>query len=215
MGPRTGHADSSVEHDDADAVSPAEAARRLGAGRARIDALVEQGALDAVGGSATRGLRISADSIGLVCTRPRRSASRSARPVPGLSWRWPVTTRPSATTSPHGGLTPIARAHVPVCCSTASPKLVPRLHNRGNPRRFAVGAETLVDVLSDARLVLAGPSVASALSWDLPDGSWPVEACGGLPGAATLTLLTELDLVSSFVGARCQVPNVGVIMCLT
>ena len=55
-------------------------------------------------------------------------------------------------------------------------ELLPRLRNRGNLHRYAVGAEALVDILSDARLVLAGPSAARALGWDLPDGSWPVEA---------------------------------------
>jgi segregation and condensation protein B len=55
-------------------------------------------------------------------------------------------------------------------------ELLPRLRGRGTVRRFAVGAELLLDLLADPYLVLAGPSAARALSWPLPAGSWPVEA---------------------------------------
>jgi segregation and condensation protein B len=55
-------------------------------------------------------------------------------------------------------------------------ELLPRLCGRAIARRFAVGAEALVDLLADPRVVLAGPSAARALGWPLPDGEWPVDA---------------------------------------
>jgi hypothetical protein len=46
---------------------------------------------------------------------------------------------------------------------------------RGNLRRFTVSADARVDLLADARPVLASASAARALSWNLPAGNWPVE----------------------------------------
>jgi len=60
-------------------------------------------------------------------------------------------------------------------------------------RRFGVGAEALVGLLGDARLVLAGPSAARALSWPLPDDvTWPVEAY--VPEASLVDVLERYEL---------------------
>jgi chromosome segregation and condensation protein ScpB len=72
-------------------------------------------------------------------------------------------------------------------------ELLPRLHARANARRFAVGAEALVELLSDPRLMLAGPSAARALSWKLPDGSWPVEAYVSEPSLVDMVEHYELE----------------------
>jgi len=46
--------------------------------------------------------------------------------------------------------------------------LLPRLHGRAGPRSFeASAAERMVDLLTDKRLVLAGPSAARAHGWPL------------------------------------------------
>lgn len=78
-------------------------------------------------------------------------------------------------------------------------ELVPRLRGRGNLRRFAVGAEALVDVLSDARLVLAGPSAGRALGWNLPDGSWPVDAYVPEPSLVGVVERYALDALNGAV----------------
>jgi hypothetical protein len=64
--------------------------------------------------------------------------------------------------------------------------LLPRLRGRAIVRRIAVGAEALVDLLADGRLVLAGTSAARALGWLLPGGDWPVDA-----------YLAECDLIAT------------------
>ena len=55
-------------------------------------------------------------------------------------------------------------------------ELLPRLRSRAAERRFLVGAEPLLELLADPRVVLGGASAARVLSWELTDGSWPVEA---------------------------------------
>jgi hypothetical protein len=54
--------------------------------------------------------------------------------------------------------------------------LLPRLRNRAAERRFLVGAEPPLELLADPRVVLGGASAAQVFSWELTDGSWPVEA---------------------------------------
>src|SRR6266853_1131382 len=54
--------------------------------------------------------------------------------------------------------------------------LLPRLRNRAAERRFLVGAEPLLELLADPRVVLGGTSAARVFGWELADGSWPVEA---------------------------------------
>jgi hypothetical protein len=55
-------------------------------------------------------------------------------------------------------------------------ELLPRVQERATCRGFLIGAEQLVDILADPRLVLGGSSAARLLEWDVPEGSWPVEA---------------------------------------
>jgi segregation and condensation protein B len=55
-------------------------------------------------------------------------------------------------------------------------ELLPRLRKRSTCRGFVVGAHQLVDLLADPRLVLGGASAARLVDWQLPEGSWPVEA---------------------------------------
>ena len=45
------------------------------------------------------------------------------------------------------------------------PELLPSLRARSSVRQFAFSAEALVDVLTDARLVLGGASPARSLGW--------------------------------------------------
>jgi hypothetical protein len=70
--------------------------------------------------------------------------------------------------------------------------LLPRLRGRCTVRRFAIGAEPVVDFLRDARLVLAGPTAARALGWPLPEGTWPVDAY--VPQAALVPIVEHYDL---------------------
>jgi hypothetical protein len=158
-------------------LSPSEAARRLGVSRSRIYALVEQGLLDALGSSERGGgLAISSSSI----ERRVLYGAPVGQPL-STSSAWAVLALASGDAA--------FRDHVAARLSDPDRsrararliehtlvELLPRLRGRGNLHRFAVGDEALVDALSDARLVLAGPSAARALSWELPDGSWPVEA---------------------------------------
>jgi hypothetical protein len=47
-------------------------------------------------------------------------------------------------------------------------ELLPRLHERATCRGFSVGAELLVQLLADPRLVLGGWTAARLLQWQLP-----------------------------------------------
>jgi len=157
-------------------LSPAEAARRLGVSRSRIYALVVQGALDDVGGSSGGGLRISLASL----ERRLHAAPPVGQPLSPSS-AWAVLALGSGDAA--------FRAHVAARLSDPDRsrarsrlrkqnllEVLPRLRARAVARRFAAPAESLVDLLEDARLVLAGPSAARALRWPLPSGSWPVDA---------------------------------------
>jgi hypothetical protein len=55
-------------------------------------------------------------------------------------------------------------------------ELLPRLRERAACRGFLIGADQLVDILADRRLVLGGSSAIRLLEWDLPEGLWAVEA---------------------------------------
>jgi excisionase family DNA binding protein len=155
-------------------LSPRDAARQLGVSRARIYRLLQEGQLDDVG----RGERIciTHDSI------ERRLATRqlAGQPLSATS-AWAVL----ALASGDGAF----RSHVAALLSDPNRsrararllrqplrELLPRLRGGAVSRRFAVGAEALVALLEDARMVLAGPSAARALGWPLPYGEWPVDA---------------------------------------
>jgi segregation and condensation protein B len=162
--------------------------------RSRVYALVEQGALDAIGDSAAVGgsLRIRLESIQrrLLASAPvgQPLSSSSAWAVLALAsgdaaFRDHVAARLSDPDR--------SRARTRLLEQTLA-ELLPRLRRRAKPRRFAVGAEALVDVLSDPHVVLAGPSAARALSWNLPDGSWPVEAY--IPEPALVEVVERYEL---------------------
>jgi segregation and condensation protein B len=174
-------------------LSPSEAARRLDVSRSRIYALVDQGLLDPIGSSERgRGLAISSTSV----ERRLHAGAPVGQPL-STSSAWAVL----ALASGDAGF----RDHVAARLSDPDRsrararllehtllELLPRLRGRRNLRRFAVGAEALVDVLSDARLVLAGPSAARALRWELPDGSWPLEAY--VPESALVDIVDRYEL---------------------
>jgi segregation and condensation protein B len=169
-------ADSGSDQLAEEALSPAEAARRLGVSRARIYALVEQGALDDVG---TGTLRISLTSI----ERRLHSAPPVGQPLSSSS-AWAILALGSGDAAFRGHVA--ARLSDPDRSRARTRlleqnllELLPRLRGRASVRRYAVGAKALADVLGDARLVLAGPSAARALGWQLPENSYPVEAYVG------------------------------------
>jgi segregation and condensation protein B len=155
-------------------LSPSEAARQLGVSRARIYRLVHEGQLDDVGrGERMRITRISVE-------RRLATAQLAGQPLSATS-AWAML----ALASGDGAF----RSHVAARLSDpdrsrararllkhSMPEILPRLRGRAIARSFAVGAEALVDLLTDGRVVLAGPSAARALGWPLPDGEWPVDA---------------------------------------
>jgi segregation and condensation protein B len=158
-------------------LSVAQAARRLGVARSRVYQLVSSGALDDAG---TQPLRLTAVSV------ERRA--HAAPPVGALLaplGAWAVLALACGD--------PALRAHVAGLLSDPDRSrarsrlqrqsfltLVPRLRARSINRRFAIAPERRVDILADARLVLAGSTAARALAWDLPSTSdsdqWPLEA---------------------------------------
>jgi len=154
------------------ALTPAEAARRLGVACPRIYALVRQGELDDVGADP---LRVTLGSV------ERWLAARPpvGEPIKPLG-AWAILALASSDAA--------FRAHV---ASRISPweqsrarrrldqrgllEIAPRLRPRAVARTYTASAESLLAVLEDARGVLAGTSAARHFGWPLPDGDWPVE----------------------------------------
>jgi segregation and condensation protein B len=175
-------------------LSPSEAARRLGVTRSRIYALVGQGLLDPLGSAERgRGLSISSSSV----ERRLYAAAPVGQPLsPSSAWAVLALASGDAAFRDHVAARlsdpDRSRARTRLLDHTLV-DLLPRLRGRGTLRRFALSAEALVDVLSDARLVLAGPSAARALRWDLPDGRWPVEAYIPEPALVDVVDRYELD----------------------
>ncbi len=151
----------------------AEAARRLGVGRARVYQLIEAGALDTLG---SQPVRITLDSL----ERRQNMAPTVGAPLASLS-AWAVLALGSGDAA---FLKHVAGLLSDPDRSRARSRLqqqgllaaLPRLRNRAVERRFLVGAEPLLELLADQRVVLGGASAARVLSWELTDGSWPVEA---------------------------------------
>ena len=171
-------ADSSSDELVDQGLSPTEAARRLGISRSRIYRLVELGALESLGSSAARGLglRVSLASV----ERRRQAAVAVGQPLsPSSAWGVLALASGDAAFRDHvaARLSDPDRSRARTRLTRhALLDLLPRLRGRGILHRYAVAARALVDVLADARLVLAGPSAARALGWKLPAGSWPVDA---------------------------------------
>src|SRR5712691_10639923 len=144
-------ADATAETERA-ALTPAEAARRLGVARPRIYALVRQGDLDDVGGDT---LRVTVASI----ERRLAASPPVGEPIKPLG-TWAILALASGDAA--------FRAHVASRISAWEQsrakrrlerrgliEIAPRLRSRGVPRPYAAGAESLLAVVEDARGVLA------------------------------------------------------------
>jgi hypothetical protein len=160
----------------------------------RIYALVQQGLLDPLAGSSAsgRGLRISASSV----ERRLHVAAPVGQPLsPSSAWAVLALASCDAAFRDHVAARlsdpDRSRARARLTEHTLL-DLLPRLRGRGTLRRYAVAADVLVDLLGDARLVLAGPSAARALYWDLPDGSWPID--GYLPELVLVDVVERYEL---------------------
>jgi len=187
----TRDADDTAETETA-ALTPAEAARRLGVARPRIYALVRQGELDESGGNT---LRVTVASV----ERRLAASPPVGEPIKPLG-AWALLALASSEAA--------FRAHV---ASRISPweqsrakrrlerrgliEIAPRLRSRGAARTYTASAESLLAVLEDARGVLAGTSAARHFGWPLPDGDWPVELY--VPESDLVEIVGEhgLDLV--------------------
>ncbi len=154
-------------------VSVAEAVRMLGVGRARVYQLLDAGVLDAVD---TEPVQITLASV----QRRLQGVPPVGAQLAPLS-AWAVL----ALASGDGGfLKHVAGLLADPDRSRARSRLkergllhlLPRLRERAACRGFLVGAEQLVELQADPRLVLGGASAARLIEWNLAEGSWPVEA---------------------------------------
>jgi segregation and condensation protein B len=163
---------------DADALlSVAEAARRLGVARSRIYQLLSAGAIDDTG---TQPVRITAISV-----ERRLHAAPTAGALLAPLGAWAILALASGDAAFRVRVAGLlsdpdrsrARSRLQRQPFLAQ---VPRLRARAIDRRFAIAPERLVEILADARLVLAGSTAARALAWDVPStdasAQWPLEA---------------------------------------
>jgi len=178
---------SDANHAGGDGEKPltvAEAARCLGISRARVYQLVASGALDAEGAAAS--VRIAVASV------QRRSIMSSpigAQLAPLSAWAILALASGDAAMLRHvvGLLSDPDRSRARSRLQQHGlVELLPRLRGRARERGFGVGAEPLADLLADSRVVLGGNSAARLLGWELPDGTWPVEAYVAEPQLAAL-----------------------------
>ncbi|MDQ6878941.1 MAG: SMC-Scp complex subunit ScpB [Candidatus Dormibacteraeota bacterium] len=160
---------------DAVWLSPSEAAQRLDSSRSLVYRLVRDGRLDAADADG-QPVRISAASLARYQAEQRPPGAQLAPPS-----AWAVLALASGDAA--------FRAHVASRLSDPDRSraktrlaergflmLLPRLHGRAGARSFeASAADRMVDLLTDERLVLAGPSAARAHGWPLPGGDWPLE----------------------------------------
>jgi segregation and condensation protein B len=154
-------------------VSVAEAVRLLGVGRARVYQLLDAGVLQAVD---TEPLQITVRSVQ---RRLQRVPPVGAQLAPLSAWAVLALASGDGAFLKHvaGLLADPDRSRARSRLKERGMvDLVPRLRERATCRGFMIGPEQLVDLLADARLVLGGASAARILEWDLPQGSWPVEA---------------------------------------
>jgi len=152
----------------------AEAARRLGVSRARVYQLVASGALDAEG--VTGSVRIAAASVQ---RRGIMSPQAGALLAPLSAWAILALASGDAAMLRHvvGLLSDPDRSRARSRLRQRGlVELLPHLRGRAIERGFVVGAEPLVDLLADSRVVLGGTSAARLLGWEFPSGTWPVEA---------------------------------------
>ena len=186
--------ESSAE-DDAESFSVGEAARRLQISRARVYQLVAAGALEDAGED---GLRITADSL---ARRLAADPPVGALLAPLSAWALLALASGDAAFRGHvaGLLSDPDRSRARTRLRQPGLlALAPRLRDRAVVRRFAVGAENLVALTADARLVFSAVSAARARGWTLPEGSWPLEAY--VPEADLVDLFQHYDLDRDPVG---------------
>jgi putative transcriptional regulator (Ypuh-like) len=166
--------DHEVGRDQAvDVVSVAEATRMLGIGRARVYQLLEAGVLEAVD---TEPVQITLASVE---RRLQSVPPVGAQLAPLSAWAVLALASGDAASTRHvaGLLGDPDRSRARTRLKERGLlELLPRLRERATCRGFVVGAEQLVDILADPRLVLGGASAARLLEWQLPEGSRPVEA---------------------------------------
>lgn len=154
-------------------VSVTEAVRMLGVGRARVYQLVDAGVLEAVD---TEPVQITLASV--------QRRLQGVRPVgaqlaPLSAWAVLALASGDGAFLKHvaGLLADPDRSRARSRLKERGLlELLPRLRERATCRGFVAGAEQLADIVADPRLVLGGASAARLLDWQLPEGSWPVEA---------------------------------------
>src|SRR5713226_8010718 len=160
---------------DAGWVSVAEAAQHLGTGRTLVYRLVRDGRLVAADDDG-QPVRVSAASMVRYQAEQRPPGAQLAPPS---AWAVLALASGDAAFRAHvaGRLSDPDRSRAKTrLAERGFLALLPRLHGRAGARSFeASAADRLVDLLSDERLVLAGPSAARAHGWPLPDGDWPLE----------------------------------------
>lgn len=145
----------------------------LGVGRARVYQLLEAGVLEAVD---TQPLQITLASVQ---RRLQSVPPVGAQLAPLSAWAVLALASGDGAFLKHvaGLLADPDRSRARSRLKERGPlELLPRFRERATCRGFVVGAEQLVDILADPRLVMGGASAARLLEWPLPEGSWPVEA---------------------------------------
>jgi segregation and condensation protein B len=145
----------------------------LGVGRARVYQLLDAGVLEAVD---TQPLQITLASV-----RRRLQAvpPAGAQLAPLSAWAVLALASGDGAFLKHvaGLLADPDRSRARSRLKTRGLlELLPRLRERSTCRGFLIGAEQLLDILADQRVVLGGASAARLLAGDLPEGCWPVEA---------------------------------------
>jgi len=151
----------------------AEAARRLGVSRARVYQLLASGTLNDAG---TASLRIDAASV---ARRTVLSPPLGAQLAPLNAWAILALASADAAVLRHvaGLLSDPDRSRARARLQRHGLlELRPRFRGRAIKRGFVGRAVPLVDVLADPRLVLGGSSAVGLLGWELPSGTWPVDA---------------------------------------
>jgi segregation and condensation protein B len=156
-----------------DVVSVAEAARMLGVGRARMYQLLEVGALEAVDAEPVQ------ITLSSVQRRLQGVPPVGAQLAPLSAWAILALASGDGAFLKHvaGLLADPDRSRARSRLKERGLlELLPRLRERATGRGFLIGADQLVELLADPRLVLGGSSAARLIGWDLPEGSRPVEA---------------------------------------
>lgn len=199
-------AETRADHATGEALSPAEAARRLGVARTRVYALVAAGLLDAVAGH-TGGLRVSATSVERRLARAAVAPAATGAPLaPHAAWAVLALASddPAWRTHVAGLLGSLDRSRAKARLTAQGLlALVPRLERRAEVRRFHASRERLGDLAADARLVLTGASAIHASQRDTPVVAAPPLATldAYVAESALVAVLRAYDLTPAADGA--------------